>query len=87
MPPEPPSNSRTPLTSSACRTSGAETELRAAIALAAAGERGLAIEHLISAYRAARRLGASAGANASDSDAGVWVLKLSCTSTIWVASG
>jgi DNA-binding NarL/FixJ family response regulator len=36
----------------------AETELRAAIALAAAGERGLAIDHLISAYRAARRLGA-----------------------------
>jgi predicted ATPase/DNA-binding NarL/FixJ family response regulator len=36
----------------------AETELRAAIALAAAGERGLAIDHLTSAYRAARRLGA-----------------------------
>jgi DNA-binding NarL/FixJ family response regulator len=36
----------------------AESELRAAIALAAAGERGLAIDHLISAYRAARRLGA-----------------------------
>ncbi len=36
----------------------AETELRAAIALAAAGERGLAINHLTSAYRAARRLGA-----------------------------
>jgi DNA-binding NarL/FixJ family response regulator len=36
----------------------AETELRAAVALAAAGERGLAIEHLTSAYRAARRLGA-----------------------------
>jgi DNA-binding CsgD family transcriptional regulator len=36
----------------------AETELRAAIALAAAGERGLAIERLTSAYRAARRLGA-----------------------------
>ena len=36
----------------------AETELRAAIALAAAGERGLAIERLTSAYRTARRLGA-----------------------------
>jgi DNA-binding NarL/FixJ family response regulator len=36
----------------------AETELRAAIALAAAGERELAIEHLTSAFRAARRLGA-----------------------------
>ena len=36
----------------------AETELRAAIALAAAGERGLAIDHLTSAYRTARRLGA-----------------------------
>jgi DNA-binding NarL/FixJ family response regulator len=36
----------------------AETELRAAVAFAAAGERGLAIEHLTSAYRAARRLGA-----------------------------
>jgi predicted ATPase/DNA-binding CsgD family transcriptional regulator len=36
----------------------AETELRAAIALAAAGERGLAIERLTSVYRAARRLGA-----------------------------
>jgi DNA-binding NarL/FixJ family response regulator len=34
----------------------AETELRAAIALAAAGERGLAIERLTAAYRAARRL-------------------------------
>ncbi|HEY2959723.1 MAG TPA: AAA family ATPase [Actinomycetota bacterium] len=36
----------------------AETELRAAIALAAAGERGLAIERLTAVYRAARRLGA-----------------------------
>jgi ATP/maltotriose-dependent transcriptional regulator MalT len=36
----------------------AETELRAAIALAATGERGLAIERLTAAYRAARRLGA-----------------------------
>jgi DNA-binding NarL/FixJ family response regulator len=36
----------------------AETELRAAIALAAAGGRGLAIERLTAAYRAARRLGA-----------------------------
>jgi DNA-binding NarL/FixJ family response regulator len=36
----------------------AETELRAAVALAAAGERGLAIERLTAAYRAARRLGA-----------------------------
>jgi DNA-binding NarL/FixJ family response regulator len=36
----------------------AETELRGAIALAAAGERGLAIEGMTSAYRAARRLGA-----------------------------
>jgi DNA-binding NarL/FixJ family response regulator len=36
----------------------AETELRAAVALAAGGERGLAIDHLTSAYRAARRLGA-----------------------------
>jgi predicted ATPase/DNA-binding NarL/FixJ family response regulator len=36
----------------------AETELRAAIALAAAGERGLAIEHLTAVYRTARRLGA-----------------------------
>jgi DNA-binding NarL/FixJ family response regulator len=36
----------------------AETELRAAIALAAAGERELAIERLTAAYRAARRLGA-----------------------------
>jgi DNA-binding NarL/FixJ family response regulator len=36
----------------------AETELRAAVALAAAGERGLAIERLTSVYRAARRLGA-----------------------------
>jgi predicted ATPase/DNA-binding NarL/FixJ family response regulator len=36
----------------------AETELRAAIALAAAGERGLAIERLTSVYRTARRLGA-----------------------------
>jgi DNA-binding NarL/FixJ family response regulator len=35
----------------------AETELRAAIALAAAGERGLAIERLTAVYRAARRLG------------------------------
>jgi DNA-binding NarL/FixJ family response regulator len=34
----------------------AETELRAAITLAAAGERGLAIERLTSVYRAARRL-------------------------------
>ena len=36
----------------------AETELRAASALAAAGERGLAIDHLTFTYRAARRLGA-----------------------------
>jgi DNA-binding CsgD family transcriptional regulator len=36
----------------------AETELRAAIALAAVDERGLAIERLTSTYRAARRLGA-----------------------------
>jgi hypothetical protein len=36
----------------------AETEFRVAIALAADGERGLAIERLTSAYRAARRLGA-----------------------------
>ena len=36
----------------------AEIELRAAIALAAAGERGLAIERLTTVYRAARRLGA-----------------------------
>jgi predicted ATPase/DNA-binding NarL/FixJ family response regulator len=36
----------------------AETELRAASALAAAGERELAIERLTAAYRAARRLGA-----------------------------
>ena len=36
----------------------AETELRAAIALAAAGERGLAVERLTAVYRAARRLGA-----------------------------
>jgi len=36
----------------------AETQLRAASALAAAGERGLAIDHLTSTYRAARRLGA-----------------------------
>ena len=36
----------------------AETELRAAVALAAAGERGLAIERLTAVYRAARRLGA-----------------------------
>jgi DNA-binding NarL/FixJ family response regulator len=36
----------------------AETELRAAIAFAAAGERGLAIERLTAVYRAARRLGA-----------------------------
>src|SRR4029453_12306129 len=36
----------------------AETELRAAIALAAAGERALAIERLTSTYRTARRLGA-----------------------------
>jgi predicted ATPase/DNA-binding NarL/FixJ family response regulator len=34
----------------------AETELRAAIALTAAGERGLAIERLTAVYRAARRL-------------------------------
>jgi hypothetical protein len=36
----------------------AETELRAAVALAAAEERGLAIQRLTAAYRAARRLGA-----------------------------
>jgi predicted ATPase/DNA-binding NarL/FixJ family response regulator len=36
----------------------AETELRAAISLAAAGERGLAIERLTAVYRTARRLGA-----------------------------
>jgi DNA-binding CsgD family transcriptional regulator len=36
----------------------AETQLRVAIAFAAAGERGLAIEHLTAVYRAARRLGA-----------------------------
>jgi len=36
----------------------AETELRAAVALAAAGERALAIERLTATYRAARRLGA-----------------------------
>jgi DNA-binding CsgD family transcriptional regulator len=43
----------------------AETELRAAMALAAAGERGLAIDHLISAYRAARRLRARPVARAA----------------------
>jgi hypothetical protein len=36
----------------------AESELRAAVALAATGERELAIGHLTTAYRAARRLGA-----------------------------
>jgi DNA-binding NarL/FixJ family response regulator len=36
----------------------AETELRAAIALAAAGERGLAIDRLTAVHRTARRLGA-----------------------------
>jgi DNA-binding CsgD family transcriptional regulator len=43
----------------------AETELRAASALAAAGERGLAIERLTAAYRAARRLGARPLASAA----------------------
>jgi DNA-binding NarL/FixJ family response regulator len=43
----------------------AEIELRAATALAAAGERGLAVERLTAAYRAARRLGASPLATAS----------------------
>jgi DNA-binding CsgD family transcriptional regulator len=36
----------------------AETELRAAVALVAAEERGLAIDHLTSVHRVARRLGA-----------------------------